>query len=140
MTSYVSKLAGSRNLSVALAVSVVGLVIGGEYFFRHYVLFWVPTIGTLLVNDMSLFLVYLLLTVFLGSFMQDNWRQELADVVQSLREGFGKLEFHILGNGISVKRLGPIHGGSVAMGKHQPAYDCQYVSELDGMVVGVVRK
>jgi hypothetical protein len=45
MTSHVSKLAGSRNLSVALAV--VGLVIGGEYFFRHYVLFWLPTIGVL---------------------------------------------------------------------------------------------
>ena len=86
MTSSVSILARSRNLSVALAV--VGLVICGEYFFRHYVLFWLPTFGALLVNDMlSLFLVYLLLTVGLGSFMHNNWRQELAGVGQSLREG-----------------------------------------------------
>jgi len=73
---------------------VVALVIGGEYFFRHYVLFWLPTIGALSVNDMlSLFLVYLLLTASLGSFMHDNWRQELADVVQSLREGLTSWEF-----------------------------------------------
>jgi membrane protease YdiL (CAAX protease family) len=42
---------------------------------------------------LSLFLVYLLLTVSLGSFMQDNWRQELAGVVQSLREGLASWNF-----------------------------------------------
>ena len=47
------------NLSVALAV--MSLVIGGEYIFRHYILFWMPTIGTLRVHDMlSWFLVYFL--------------------------------------------------------------------------------
>ena len=92
MTSSVSKLSRSRNLSVALAV--VGLVIGGEYFFRHYVLFWLPIFGTLLVNDMlSLFLVYLLLPVGLGSFMHVNWQQELAGIVQSLREGLTSWNF-----------------------------------------------
>ncbi len=73
---------------------VDGLVIGGEYFFRHYVLFWLPTFGALLVNDMlSLFLVYLLLTVGLGSFMHNNWRQELAGVGQSLRDGLTSWDF-----------------------------------------------
>jgi membrane protease YdiL (CAAX protease family) len=92
MTSSFSKLSRSRNLSVALAV--VGLVIGGEYFFRHYVLFWLPIFGTLLVNDMlSLFLVYLLLPVGLGPFMHVNWQQELAGVVQSLREGLTSWNF-----------------------------------------------
>jgi membrane protease YdiL (CAAX protease family) len=87
--SFVSR---SRNLSVALAV--VGMVIGGEYFFRHYVLFWLPTFGTLLVNDMlALFLVYLLLTVGLGSFMHVNWRQELAGIGQALREGLASWDF-----------------------------------------------
>jgi membrane protease YdiL (CAAX protease family) len=92
MTSKVFKHAGPRNLGVALAVVV--LVISGEYFFRHYVLFWLPSIGTLSVNDMlSLFLVYMLLTVSLGALMQANWRQELAGVAQSLREGLTSWNF-----------------------------------------------
>lgn len=92
MTSSVSILARLRNLSIALVV--VGLVIGGEYFFRHYVLFWLPTFGDLLVNDMlSLFLIYLLLAVGLGSFMHNNWRQELASVGQSLRDGLTSWDF-----------------------------------------------
>ena len=92
MTSSVSKFSKSRSLSVALAV--VGMVIGGEYFFRHYVLFWLPTFGTLLVNDMlALFLVYLLLTVGLGLFMHANWRQELAGIGQALREGLVSWKF-----------------------------------------------
>src|SRR3970040_2963979 len=92
VTSSVSNLSRSRNLSVALAV--VALVIGGEYFFRHYVLFWFPIFGTLFVNDMlSLFLVYLLLPVGLGPFMHVNWQQELAGIVQSLREGMTSWNF-----------------------------------------------
>jgi len=92
MTSSISKLSRSRNLSVALAV--VSLVIGGEYFFRHYVLFWLPIFGALSVNDMlSLFLCYLLLSVSLGLFMHVNWRHELAGIVQSLREGLTSWNF-----------------------------------------------
>jgi membrane protease YdiL (CAAX protease family) len=92
VTSSVSKFSKSRNLIVALAV--VGMVIGGEYFFRHYVLFWLPTFGTLLVNDMlALFLVYLLLTVGLGSIMHVNFRQELAGIGQALREGLTDWNF-----------------------------------------------
>src|SRR4030065_1522549 len=111
MTSSVSKPSRSRNLCVALAV--VGLVIGGEYLFRHYVLFWLPIFGTLLVNDMlSLVLGYLLLSVSLGLFMHVNWQQQLADMVQSLREG-------------------PIHAGSTTLGKSRVANVCQFLSKLD---------
>jgi membrane protease YdiL (CAAX protease family) len=92
MTSSIFRLSRSRNLSVAL--TVVGLVIGGEYFFRHYVLFWLPVFGTLVVNDMlSLFLGYLLLCVSLGLLMDINWQQELAHIVQSLREGMTSWNF-----------------------------------------------
>ena len=92
MTTSNSIFSRSRNLIVALAV--VGLVIGGEYFFRHYVLFWLPTLGTLLVNDMlALFLCYLLLSAGLGWLMHTNWRQELAGIGRSLREGLTSWNF-----------------------------------------------
>ena len=107
----ISTVSRSRNLSVALAV--VGMVIGGEYFFRHYVLFWFPTLGTLLVNDMlSLFLVYLLLTVSLGSFMHVNWRRELAGIGQALREGLTSwnFTFWVLALVISVWALSIVDG------------------------------
>lgn len=106
MTSSISKLSRLRNLSVALAV--VSLIIGGEYFFRHYVLFWLPIFGTLLVNDMlSLFLCYLLLSVSLGLYMHVNWQQELADIVQSLREGLASwnFTFYVLALVLSVWAL-----------------------------------
>jgi membrane protease YdiL (CAAX protease family) len=92
MTFSVSKPSRSRNLSVALAV--VGLVISVEYFFRHYVLFWLPVLGTLAVNDMlSLFLAYLLLLIGLGRFVRVRWPQELAAIGQSLREGVTSWNF-----------------------------------------------
>lgn len=87
MTSSVSKLFRSRDLSVVLAV--VSLIIGGEFFFRHYFLFWLPIFGTLAVNDMlSLFLGYLLLSVSLGVVMHINWQQELADFMQSFNSAY----------------------------------------------------
>ncbi len=106
LTSSVPELSRSRNVGVALAV--VGMVIGGEYFFRHYVLFWLPTFGTLVVNDMlALFLVYLLLTVGLGMFMHVNWRRELAGIGQALREGLTswKFTFWVLALALSVWAL-----------------------------------
>lgn len=73
------------NLSVTLGV--ICFVIVGEYFFRHYVLFWMPTIGTLRVNDMiSLFLIYFLLLIGIGRVMKTNWRQELAGIWQVTQE------------------------------------------------------
>jgi membrane protease YdiL (CAAX protease family) len=73
------------NLIVALAVIL--LVIVGEYFSRHYVLFWMPIISTLVVNDMiSLFLVYLLLLVVIGRIMKTNWLKELAGIWQAIQQ------------------------------------------------------
>jgi membrane protease YdiL (CAAX protease family) len=92
LTSNISKLLIARNLSAALIV--VCLVIGGEYLFRHYVLFWLPTFGTLVVNDMlSLFLFYSLLTFGLGLIMHVNWRQELTGVLQAIHEGLSSWSF-----------------------------------------------
>jgi membrane protease YdiL (CAAX protease family) len=92
MTSSSSKFDGARALGAALAVA--GLVIGGEYFFRHYVLFWLPVLGDLLVNDMlALFLIYLLLTAGLGLFVHSDWGRELAGVGQTLREGLTSWNF-----------------------------------------------
>lgn len=94
MTSNMTKVTVAHNLSIAFAV--IGLVIGGEYFFRHYVLFWLPTIGTLMVNDMlALFLVYALLTLGLGLIMQVHWEQELVGVARALREGVSNWGFTI---------------------------------------------
>jgi membrane protease YdiL (CAAX protease family) len=92
MIASVSTLSRTRNLSVALAV--VGLVVSGEYFFRHYVLFWLPVFGTLSVNDMlSLLLAYVLLLVGLDLFVHINWPQELAAIGQSLREDLTSWNF-----------------------------------------------
>jgi membrane protease YdiL (CAAX protease family) len=92
MNSSTSNLSRTRNLSAALAVA--GLVIGGEYFFRHYVLFWLPVFGTLFVNDMlSLFLVYVLLSVSFGLLLHVNWQQELTGIAQSLRVGLASWNF-----------------------------------------------
>lgn len=92
ITPSASKSPISPDLYVSLVVA--GLVIAGEFFFRHYVLFWLPTIGTLVVNDMlSLFLVYSLLIVSLGAFMRENWRQALAGVLQALRDGLTSWNF-----------------------------------------------
>ena len=74
-----------RNVGTALAVA--SLVVAGEYFFRHYVLFWMPTIGTLRVNDMlALALVYSLLTVSFGLLTHINWWQEIIGLGQALHE------------------------------------------------------
>ena len=93
----VSSIAGLSSLrSLGAAVSIAGLVIGGEYLFRHYVLFWFPIFGTLSVNDMlSLFLVYSLLTIGVGVPVHTNWRQELAGVGQALRDGLTSWGFTI---------------------------------------------
>jgi membrane protease YdiL (CAAX protease family) len=93
-TSEAHKYPITRNLGAAAAA--IGLVIGGEYFFRHYVLFWLPTIGSLVVNDMlSLFLVYSLLLISTGVLFRVNWGQELAGVGRALWEGLSSWRFTI---------------------------------------------
>jgi len=55
-----------------------------------------PIFGALSVNDMlSLFLVYLLLTVGIGAVVHSNWRQELAGVGQALRDGLTSWSYTI---------------------------------------------
>jgi membrane protease YdiL (CAAX protease family) len=94
MNSSISNSSKSSHLIGALVVVI--LVIGGEYFFRHYVLFWLPVVGALIVNDMlALFLCYLLLSVSVGLAMHVNWPQELAGIGQSLREGLASWSFTI---------------------------------------------
>jgi hypothetical protein len=68
-------------------VAVAGVVVAGEYFFRHYVMFWMPTIGTLRVNDMlALAMVYSLLTLSFGVLTHINWRQEIVRLGQALHD------------------------------------------------------
>ena len=79
--------AGDTLPNVAIAAAVVGVVVASEYFFRHYVLFWMPTLGSLRVNDMlALAMAYSLLTIVFGSLMRLRWRQELRDLGQALRD------------------------------------------------------
>jgi membrane protease YdiL (CAAX protease family) len=63
------------------------LIAGTEYVSRHYLMFWLPTIGTLRVNDMlSLVCAYSVLAGGLGVVMGVNWTKELAGVGQALRD------------------------------------------------------
>jgi membrane protease YdiL (CAAX protease family) len=79
---------------LGIALGVVCLVMAGEYFFRHYVLFWLPTIGSLLVNDMlSLFLVYALLLAGIGALRRTDWRRELAGLWQAFQENTRSWKF-----------------------------------------------
>lgn len=74
-----------RNLSVALTVVCVTMV--SEYFFRHYVMFWFPTIGELGVNDMiSLLIVYALLMLVFGYATHTDWKRELRGIGHSLQD------------------------------------------------------
>jgi membrane protease YdiL (CAAX protease family) len=73
--------------NAAIAAAVVSAVVATEYVFRHYVLFWMPTLGTLRVNDMvALGMAYSLLLITVGSLAHANWRQELRDLGRALRE------------------------------------------------------
>jgi hypothetical protein len=52
---------------VAFALGLAGIVIAGEYVFRHFLMFWFPILGTLHVNDMvALAVFYSLLAFALG--------------------------------------------------------------------------
>ena len=78
---------GALFPNVAIAAAVASVVFAGEYVFRHYVLFWMPIVGTLRVNDMlALAMAYSLLTITFGSLAHAHWRQELRDLGQALRD------------------------------------------------------
>jgi membrane protease YdiL (CAAX protease family) len=83
-TSPAPRSPSGRNLSIAVAVVITTVL--GEYFFRHYVLFWLPIVGDLRVNDMiSLFLAYSLLMVIWGLIIRTNWHHELLELGHALR-------------------------------------------------------
>ncbi len=73
--------------NVAIAAGMASVILACEYVFRHYVLFWMPTVGSLRVNDMlALAMAYSLLTITCGSLAHVDWRRELRDLGQALRE------------------------------------------------------
>src|SRR5436305_13874210 len=73
--------------SLPAAVGLAVVVTAIEYFFRHYVLFWLPTLGSLRVNDMlSLALAYSLLVMIVGTLTRIAWRRELAALGHALRD------------------------------------------------------
>jgi membrane protease YdiL (CAAX protease family) len=74
-------------INLTLVLIVVFMTISGEYFFRHFVLFWIPTIGNLQVNDMiSLLILYALLMFILGPATHTYWNHELKGLQFSLQE------------------------------------------------------
>ena len=74
-------------IDACAAFVLVGLIVGTEYVCRHYLMFWLPTIGTLRVNDMlSLVFAYTVLAGGLGLLMRVDWIEELAGVGQALRD------------------------------------------------------
>ncbi len=69
------------------AFVLVGLIVGTEYICRHYLMFWLPTIGNFRVNDMlSLVFAYTVLAGGLGLLIGVDWIEELAGVGQALRD------------------------------------------------------
>jgi len=76
-----------RFIDACAAFALVGLIVGTEYVCRHYLMFWLPTLGTLRVNDMlSLVFAYTFLAGGLGLLLRTNWIEELAGVGQALRD------------------------------------------------------
>ena len=73
--------------ALAPVVVLIGAIIGTEYFARHYLLLWIPVIGSLLVNDMVvLAIAYLILPFAIGKSVGIVWRDELRGVAASLRD------------------------------------------------------
>ena len=90
------KQTNSALFHLGIALGVAALVMGGEYYFRHYVLFWMPAVGSLIVNDMiSLLLIYGLLLFGIGRLMKTNWRAELAGLWQAAQESARSWNFTI---------------------------------------------
>jgi len=78
---------GSTIRKAGASCVLICLITGTEYVCRHYLMFWLPTIGTLRVNDMlSLLFAYSALAGGLGFVMEINWIEELTGVGQALRD------------------------------------------------------
>lgn len=75
-----------KGYSLLRAFSIVTLTITCEYVFRHFVMFWFPTIGNLTVNDMiSLLFAYILIVGVIWKVRRINWRHEWVGIQQGLR-------------------------------------------------------
>jgi membrane protease YdiL (CAAX protease family) len=84
----------ARFRDALIASAVAAVTMGGEYFSRHHVLFWLPTFGSLIVNDMlSLLLAYTLLMLVCGLALGTHWRDELLGVWSSLQEAARTWEY-----------------------------------------------
>ena len=78
---------GARARQVAVAAGLAALVTAVEYLFRHYVLFWIPRIGSLRVNDMIVLAVaYVGLVGLVGSVVHLDWRQARGELRAGLVE------------------------------------------------------
>ena len=74
-----------RNAGAASLLAC--LIIAIEYVSRHYLMFWLPTIGTPRVNDMlALLFAYSVLAGGLGLLTRADWIEELSGVGQALRD------------------------------------------------------
>ena len=77
----------SKARSLAMALTVVIVTMAGEFFFRHYFMYWFPAIGDFRVNDMiSLVIVYAVLMLVFGSATHTRWGEALKVVGYSLRD------------------------------------------------------
>src|SRR5450756_2280905 len=75
----------AREIGIALGTAAV--VIASEFFFRHYVTFWLPVVGNLLVTDsIALLLAYTFLLVAARRLMDVKLRDEVAGIGQALIE------------------------------------------------------
>lgn len=114
------RLSAIRNACAAFALVI--LIVGTEYVCRHYLMFWLPIIGTLRVNDMlSLLCAYTVLAGGLGFLMGVDWIEELAGVGQALRDCVTSTRYTrwIVASALSLALL-PILDRLVWAGMHLP--------------------
>ena len=77
----------SKWRGLTQALGIILLIVAIEFFFRHYVFFWFPQIGSLRVNDMLCLLVaYLVLTGGLGLIIHTVWCKEIPEIWKKLYE------------------------------------------------------
>lgn len=77
----------AKTANVVGALALAALVMAVEYGCRHYVLFWMPTVGTLGVNDMiALVIAYGTLLAVFGRLARVDWLVALRGIEAALRE------------------------------------------------------
>ncbi len=77
----------AKRANVVGALAVATVVMAVEYGCRHYVLFWMPTFGTLGVNDMvALVIAYAGLLAVFGRLADVDWAATVHGIGTALRE------------------------------------------------------